>query len=128
MQPQLPDRIHAANTSITDFLAKAVVLLPADRKPGTAADLSEIQSCLDAVMATIEELGESLGRSGCVETLDAPSKAEIRLYVENLERLRSAMLDLKGYAETRRDQLAAEARKISEAIAWTNTLKLTTLE
>ena len=118
--------VRGANIEISGFLAEYSPLFPA--KEGTRVPLPEIQQQLAAIYEAIRNVGRFLGKPPSLENLDAVSMAQINLYAGNLERLKSFLINLQTYAETWRDHLTADSRKISEVLAWCNALKLTASE
>lgn len=126
MLPEPISRVRAANRGISRFLAQ--VADPFLAMGEVALPLDEIQRQLEALSVTIETVGQSLGSPPSLDNLDAESRDEVNLYTAHLERLKNFLVALQTYAEGRREQLITGVRKISDALAWSDTLKLTTRE
>jgi hypothetical protein len=126
MIPEPIRRVRAANGEISGFLAQ--VADPFLAKGEAAAPLDEVQRQLEALAVTLETAGQSLGTPPSLDNLDAESRDEVNLYAAHLERLKNFLVALQTYAEGRREQLITGSRKISDALAWSDTLKLTTRE
>lgn len=114
--------VRAANANLAGFLSQVSGFFPA--KDGAAIPLGEIERRLAALMAVIQEVGQSMGPVSLVRFEDEPG-GEVKQYRAHLEDLRNFMVTLEAYAEERRGQLLADTRQISDALAWCDTLKLT---
>ncbi|MDE3179699.1 MAG: hypothetical protein KGM47_08565 [Acidobacteriota bacterium] len=87
--------------------------------------LGEIQNAVATADEAICSVGRSLGLAQSACALDSESNSEIRLYVENLNEMKSFLIYLHAYAETRRKELRKDAGKFSQFTAWAETVKLT---
>ena len=126
MSPESLKVIVSANTELSTFLKQVSA---GGVGPGHPDDvLPEIESRLAAVTATIEKAGRAIGPLMLSENLDHESRAQLGLYTENLQRLKSVLFPLLVSAEARRKRLVGNAGKARETMSWLRTLKSTEID
>jgi len=117
--------IGAANAEIFKFLENAPKLSHSSKGPEPS--LSGIQERIAALMSAIQDVGRSL-RALEINSLDDGARAEIDLYACGLRRLAEFLTALGSYAESRREQLAVQSRKVNQVLAWCDAVKLASRE
>lgn len=117
--------IGSANAQISSFLENAPSLSTPDN--GSRVNLAGISKEVAALMVTIQQVGQKVQASQLSGT-EAGTKAEISVYLHNLDRLKEFLTTLRSYAEARRSELAAQSRKMSGVLAWCDAVKLSNLK
>lgn len=113
--------LSLASSRISRFIGDAPRLLA---NP-TTATLCEIGAQVRAMQELIEEAGRSVERVPQTERAEAEFAAELRQYAENLEAMKSLLLQVQTLAETNRRSLLARAPALTRALAWSEAVTMT---
>jgi hypothetical protein len=117
--------VGAANDEISRFLENAPSFSPSENT--TTVSLSGLEEQITGLMLTIHDVVQYVNASP-LASLDTNGRAEIDRYARNLHRLKHFLTFVGSYAETRRDQLLAQSRKVSQVLAWCDAVKLANRE
>lgn len=115
--------IAAANAEISTFLSCAAA--NNSRPNHSDHPWPAITTDLPAIAAAIEKAGVAIRTLISSENLDSNTRAQLDLYVKNLQSLRGLLSRLLVTTEEQRKQLADKTGRAHEMKSWLNTLQST---